>query len=823
MAIDPEVWPVVSRLMDEWMDLPEDRRAEWLVTVEAQHRELIPVLRGLLKEPKPDFLATLPQIDIEDGALAAGMLAGPYRLERELGRGGMGVVWLAARADGAVNRNVALKFPFVHLYDEVQRSRFAREREILARLEDARIARLYDAGISKAGRPYLVLEYVEGEPITTYSDRLNLDTRGRLALFLDVLRAVQYAHANLVVHRDLKPSNILVTRDGQVRLLDFGIAKFLEGGEAVETEVTRLEGRAMTPGYASPEQVRGEAITTAADVYSLGVLLSNLLKGQAATRGDLDNIVLKAVRDEARERYPTADAFAQDIERYLNGQPVMARPDSVWYRSRKFVLRNKLAVSAAVTVVLAVALGAGVSLWQKRRADTEAATARAVSEFLEKDLLSQAGSGSQAGQGNRPDPDIKIRTALDRAAARLDGKFSTQPSVEAAIRQTIGDTYRELGLYAESERQLNRALEVRQKVLGAAHRDTLQTMGALAETYGSEGKYPAEETLLQNLLQLERSSGRQESREAMDAAHSLASVAVLNRADYASAEVQYRQLLEVQERVLGESDTSTLATMNDLAGVFARENKAAQAEEMYRKVVEIKRRTLGEEHPSTLISMNGLGVLYRNQGKYPEAETWLKAALDGRRRAMGATHRDTLASMNGLGLLYMAEGKYAESEPLLTEAVATAGKVLGAANPDAQSCLNNLADLYAREGKWKQSAVTYQRLLEARLRTYGEDSPYTAGTRGSLGDVDLQLGDYADAGGLLQLAMDHYQKHKVDGWRRYYTECLLGACLARQGKHAEGTAMLATAYQGLLARKDSVPFEYRFYLERAANLAETTK
>jgi serine/threonine protein kinase len=822
MAIDPEVWPVISRLMDEWMDLPEASRAEWLGNVEAQHPDLKPLLRDLLKEPKAEFLATLPQIDIEHGALAAGMLAGPYRLERELGRGGMGVVWLAARADGAVNRNVALKFPFVHLYDETQRSRFAREREILARLEDARIARLYDAGISKEGRPYLVLEYVEGEPITTYCDRLNLDTRRRLALFLDVLRAVQYAHANLVVHRDLKPSNILVTKDGQVRLLDFGIAKFLEGGEAAETEVTRLEGRAMTRGYASPEQVRGDAITTAADVYSLGVLLRNLLKGQAA-RGDLDTIVLKAVREEARERYPTADAFAQDIERYLNGEPVMARPDSAWYRSRKFVLRNKLAVSAATAVVLAVGVGAGVSLWQKRRADTEAATARAVSEFLENDLLSQAGSGTQAGQGNRPDPDIKIRTALDRAAVRLDGKFPTQPVVEAAIRQTIGDTYRALGLYVESERQLSRALEVRRKALGAANRDTLQTMGALAETYNSEGKYAASEALLQSLLQLERSNGRQESREAMDAAHSLASIAVLNRADYASAEIQYRQLLDIEKRILGESDPSTLATMNDLASVLARENKAGQAEEFYRKVVEIKRRALGEEHPSTLISMNGLGVLYRSQGEYPEAETWLKAALEGRRRAMGATHRDTLASMNGLGLLYMAEGKYAQSESLLTEAVATAGKVLGDANPDAQSCLNNLADLYAREGNWKQSAATYQRLLDARLRTYGEDSPYTAGTRGSLGDVDLQLGDYRGAGALLRLAMDHYQENKTDGWRRYYTECLLGTCLASQGKHAEGTAMLAAAYRGLLARKELVPFEYRLYLERAAKLAEITK
>jgi serine/threonine protein kinase/Tfp pilus assembly protein PilF len=877
MPIDPEAWPVLSQLMDEWMDLPEERRAEWLAAAEAQHGGAIPMLRELLSLPKPGFLETLPRIAEEGdsalaGSIAPGTLAGPYRLERELGRGGMGVVWLATRADGAVKRQVAIKFPFLHLPHQSLSDRFSRERDILASLEDARIARLYDAGMTADGRPYLVLEYVEGKPITAYCDRLALDIRARLALFLEVLAAVQYAHSNLVVHRDLKPSNILVTNAGQVRLLDFGIAKFLEQGEASETELTRSGGRALTPDYASPEQIEGRALTTATDVYSLGVLLYQLLTGSrpysspgaprdlaarmriedpirpsqaasadetqahcrggvtaknlaAALRGDLDTILLKAVQRDPQARYPTADAFAQDLRRYLSGQPIQARPESSWYRARKFVSRNRLAVAATLAIGAALTAGAGIAVWQgrravqeKRRADTEAATARAVSDFLQKDLLSQAGSQTQAGGGARPDPDIKIRTALDRAVARLDGKFARQPAVEAAIRQTVGDSYLQLGLYAESERQMDRALGLRRRVLGARDPETLKSMQALAEVYQSQGKYSDAESLLKDLLQVERATGKQESREALDAMHSLAVISTLGHVDYRSAESQYLQVLDVQRRVLGENDAATVSTMNDLAAVLTRESKFAQAEELYRKVVEIRRRTLGSADPSTLTTLNGLGVLYRNEGKYTEAEPVFQEALNGRRRSMGEKHRDTLSSMNGLGMLYMFEGRNAEAESLLLEAAQTSAAVLGPDTPDAQSSLTNLAELYRRENKLKPAEAAYTRLLDSRLRTYGADNGYTANTEGALGDVRFQLHAYAGAAAMLRRAVDHYHAHQIDTWRRYFTECLLGSSLAAQGD-PEGKTLLADSFARLLQRQDSVPPEYRMDFERARQLA----
>jgi serine/threonine protein kinase len=431
MAIDSESWLVLSGLLDQWLDLPEDSRAAWLEHIEPRYRTLMPTLRRMIEAEAHasahGLLQTLPRI--EDSAnsaarttvapgLRAGESIGPYRLIRELGCGGMGVVWLAERADGALERQVAVKLPIVFLHNLTLVDRFTRERDILAQLTHPRIARLYDAGIADGGQPFLAIEYVEGETITAHCDRRCFGLEPRLRLFLQVLDAVQYAHANLVVHRDLKPANILVTASGDVRLLDFGIAKLLTEGEAQETELTRIGGRALTPDYASPEQVAGNAITTASDLYSLGVILFELLTGerpyelarqtrrgleeailaseprrpsQAAQdphkahahgatlkkltrdlKGDLDTIVLKALSKVPQDRYPTADAFAQDIGRYLRGEPVLARPESRWYRFGKFVKRNKLAVGLASAICLAgiaAAAGAGIALYEARRAE----------------------------------------------------------------------------------------------------------------------------------------------------------------------------------------------------------------------------------------------------------------------------------------------------------------------------------------------------------------------------------------------------------------------------------------------------------------------
>jgi len=438
----------LSRLLDSALELPAATRSGWIDTLPPEFDRLKPRLRAILARAPAietaDFLATLPRLpslDADSDAAAAAELQhpgdeiGPYRLLRRLGSGGMGAVWLAERRDGVPRRTVALKLVRAHTSREVLAERMARERDILASLEHPRIARLYDAGFGADGVPYLALEYVEGEPIDRYCASRALDVPARVRLCLQVVEAVAYAHAKLVVHRDLKPANVLVSADGQAHLLDFGIAKLLDDGRALETQLTRAGGRAFTPEYASPEQLLGEPLTTASDLYSLGVVCYELVAGQRpyrpkrnslgaleeavlrdepprpsevgprerrrALRGDLDTIVLKVLKKTPAERYATVDAFAEDLRRWLDGRPVLARPDGAWYRARKLVARNKTAFAAAAAVVVAIVAGSTVAVLQAieaaRQRDValqEQRRARAFSEFMGI-LLQDAADGDQ--------------------------------------------------------------------------------------------------------------------------------------------------------------------------------------------------------------------------------------------------------------------------------------------------------------------------------------------------------------------------------------------------------------------------------------------
>jgi eukaryotic-like serine/threonine-protein kinase len=426
MKIDPGIWPSLSALLDEYLEQPEASRPAWLERLGPEYAEVLPILREVVGNGtigEDTFLDTLPRLRQQDGItgdvlLAPGSLLGPYRLIRQLGRGGMSIVWLAERADGLIKRHVALKLPTIVLQGSTLGERFDRERDILAQLTHPQIARLYDAGITAWGQSYLALEYVEGQRITTHCDRHRLNLKARLELFRDVLGAVDYAHKRGIVHRDLKPSNILVTAGGEIRLLDFGIATLLVEGQAQETELTRAGGHALTPEYASPEQLAGRAVNQTSDVFSLGLVLYELMTGEysrptadadpvrpsqvvakseagparandrkrlaSALKGDLDTIVLHALAQAPEERYPTAGELALDIDRYLTGKPVLARPPARSYRTRKFVQRNRAAVIAAAGVGLALGLTLSLALWESvraHRAET-AAAAGASSPFV---------------------------------------------------------------------------------------------------------------------------------------------------------------------------------------------------------------------------------------------------------------------------------------------------------------------------------------------------------------------------------------------------------------------------------------------------------
>jgi eukaryotic-like serine/threonine-protein kinase len=503
----------LGRLLDEVLVLEASQRGAWLDTLGGDDAELRPVVQELLSQAASleaaDFLGTLPKLTLT-GLLAEpartpahspGEAVGPYWLERELGRGGMGTVWLAERLDRTLKRKVALKLPHQGVAREQLAQRLARERDILSSLEHPNIARLYDAGVSEDGQPFLALEYVEGLPIDSYAHEHTLELRQRLGLFLQVARAVAYAHARLVLHRDLKPPNILVTLDGQVRLLDFGVAKLLQDGAARETELTQLGGRALTPDYASPEQIRGESLTTASDIYSLGVVLYELVcerrpykltrssmgaleeailaadpirpsraaqpRFARALAGDVDTIILKMLEKDPAARYATVNAVIDDIERYLGGQPVLARPDSAWYRARKFIRRHRVLVSAGAAVVTAIVVGAAAALWEARVARLEAARAEASAQEARfearvaranHEFLTQIfGDAMRGGETSA------MRARLDRARELLQRRYTDEPIIYALLLLQLAGRYDEAGLDEREEEVMKEFAAIAEK------------------------------------------------------------------------------------------------------------------------------------------------------------------------------------------------------------------------------------------------------------------------------------------------------------------------------------------------------------------------
>ncbi len=477
---DPELLRRVNALLEAALALPSDERDEWLKTLPPEQRDLLPMLRRLLARAESAESDTFMRQPLAVGAVdlagpdgiedQPGDVIGPYRLVRELGAGGMATVWLAERIDGSLQRQEALKLPRSGWAIGLAQ-RMARERDILASLEHPRIARLYDAGVTAEGRPWLAMEHVVGAPIDLHCKELRLDIRARLKLFLQVADAVSHAHARLVVHRDLKPGNILVTPEGEVRLLDFGVAKLLADDAAPGSQITQMMGRAVTPDYASPEQVSGRPVGVATDVYSLGVVLYELLSGvrpyrlkrdtaaaleeailmadvpvasaQAADRrvartlrGDLDTIIAKAMRKEPAQRYRSVEAMAADIERHLAGEAVLARPDSRWYRMRKAIGRHR----AAVAIALALLAGTALASWQARVASRERDQANAllarneaVNNFYTM-LFTEAVAPEHAGA---------VRQMLERGTQMVAPAFGAVPEHEAAILRILSEFFDE--------------------------------------------------------------------------------------------------------------------------------------------------------------------------------------------------------------------------------------------------------------------------------------------------------------------------------------------------------------------------------------------
>jgi serine/threonine-protein kinase len=511
-ALPKTEWLRLNQLLEQALAVEPAERAAWLAALPPDTSTLRELLRELLAEPGAEPAGPRDRLGASVAKVAADALAamrrerpgdriGPWRLERLLAEGGMGDVWLATRADGVVQRTVALKLPRAEWVDRGLSLRIARERSILARLQHPHIATLYDAGLGADGRPYLALEYVEGEPIDAWCR--GRDLREVIALVVQLARAVAHAHAQLVIHRDLKPSNVLVTAGGAPKLLDFGISKMIEGEllAADETELTRLAGRRLTLAYAAPEQLLGEPVGVACDVYALGAMLFELLSGERlyksterraledeilrgeprrtsdaardprrarSLRGDLDAIVGQALRRDPAARYAGAGDLAEDLERYLVGQPVRARADGAWYRAGKFAARHAWPLAGAGAVIVALGAGAGVALWQAQRAT-------ALSEFV-LSLIRQA--DPNASRQTRA-ADLAMLASIEE---KIDREFKGSPAQQLQLRLTVGEAYRNRGEMTAARRVLQRAVDEAQPHLAADDRDLLTARVRASDT-----------------------------------------------------------------------------------------------------------------------------------------------------------------------------------------------------------------------------------------------------------------------------------------------------------------------------------------------------
>ena len=499
-AVDPERLSRINALLEAALALPENERDQWLRTLPPEQQPFVPLLGALLARAsietddfmqQPVALSADAVLDHDVAADQAGDEVGPYRLIRELGAGGMATVWLAERADGVLLRQVALKLPHTGWAMGLAQ-RMARERDILGALQHPGIARLYDAGVTASGRPWMAMECVVGEPIDAHCLQNQLDVPQRLRLFLQIADAVAHAHARLIVHRDLKPSNILVTPEGDVRLLDFGVAKLLEDDASLSPNLTQLMGRAVTPDYASPEQVACKPVTVATDVYSLGVVLYELLTGQrpyqlgrpsaaaleeailsadvplASTRvagdhklarqlrGDLDTVLAKALKKTPEERYPSVESFAADVQRHLDGEPVLVRPDSRWYRASKFMHRHALPLGAAVAVVLALGMGLSAAVWQAHEAMHQSAIARARAQQAQ---ASTDFTLMVLSEGMRADQALTLDQLMQRSEVMAEHEFSGNPTERAVAADTVADWLVTNDQFDRAQQLLTRTLE----------------------------------------------------------------------------------------------------------------------------------------------------------------------------------------------------------------------------------------------------------------------------------------------------------------------------------------------------------------------------
>lgn len=798
-------------------------------------------------------------VEFTEFALLADQRVGPYRIVREIGIGGMGAVYLADREDGEFEQTVALKVMRPDTEAALLAHRFRAERQLLARLDHPGIARLLDGGVADDGRPYFTMEYVDGIPIDQYCHDNQLSVAQRVELFTQVLSAVAYAQQSLVVHRDLKPSNILVTRDGVVKLLDFGIAKILDAGRGPTLAADYTLIAAMTPQYAAPEQVRREPVTTATDVYSLGVVLYELLSGarpydlstatpveveelvcRAAAPlpsaaippgdasvverfgviahrlrrqlvGDLDTICAMAMRKESSRRYASAQQMLDDVERHRAGRPVRARPDTLGYRLHKFTRRHARPLIIALVLTLAVA---GLLAFftarlaeERDRARREARKAESMSEFL-RTLFRDAEPERALGR------EITVREILDKGAERIERELQGEPEVRASITDVIGTVYEKLGLYPEAKALLTTALTIRRQLYDS-HPDLATSLYHMGSVEAELGQFETAEALIREGLAMREAEHGRHSAEVAESLKRLADV-LYYRGDVNGAEVLLRQAIDIAGRVERGDPAQPMTT---LALVLHLRHDYDGAERLYRSVLEVQQKRYGDQHPAVAWTMHSLGQVLMDQNRLDEAEDLQRRALARGREVHGdRDHPFQAMALAGLGRVLESKQELVRANALFEQAVAITARMQGDRHPYITGYMVDVARVLFLQADYRAAEATYRRARDIYIEHFGENYHRASFGLFEIGRVRFELGDYETAVDYQRRALaaltDYWGQHH---WWITRVQEALAEALAATGKLDEALAVQQRAVENARSEWGE---DHRHHLARLGALAD---
>ena len=860
--MERERWQQIEELFHRVSALPPPEREPFLESLsdidEALRREVASLLRSSEAEgedPVTEVVQrTLNEVVFEG---TEQQTFGPYRASRWLGGGSQSDVYLAERTDGEYRSKVAIKVAKRGFPTEGLRQRFRQERQILASLHHANIARILDGGTTEDGLPFFVMEYVDGEPIDAYCDGRALPIAGRLQLFLAVCSAVEHAHRNLTIHRDLKPGNILVAGDGRPILLDFGIAKLLDEPPSLDQAVRTIDGlRFLTPAYASPEQVLGKPLTTSTDVYSLGVVLYELLCGRPPyeleglepkalfesvcetsplppnrslgasgrtaardeeiaearsetvhglrqrLRGDLDTIVLKALRKEPERRYASVAALAEDLDRYLRHRPIRARKENLGYRGAKLLRRHPYAAATIGILLLAVALGVLSTLratWlaraQRDQARISQAEAERVTDFL-VGLFEVSSPEVSLGET------VSALEILDRGADLIEEALDEQPLSRARLLQAMGRAYLGLGQSSKAKEVLGKAVADREGVLSPDHRQVAESLLHLSRALLDAGDYLAAEEAVERSRRIYLDGGAAEDR-GRAAALSLLGEVRQHQGDMVQAEELFRRALEIRSSLLGGEDLESLESLKQLAEVLFSRQRLEEAGELLHRVLEGRRRLLADSHPDVVSTLNDIAVVQQASGDLTAAEATMRRVIEGRRHLYGEDHPDVALAYNNLGQILSFQGEHGEAGRWLEKALDLSLGLYPPEHPRIADLLYSLGLILEEQERFGEAEERLLDSLARRRRTLGEQHPAVGQSLVALASLHHRLGRREEA---LREARESFRildasLPEGDYWRTS-PMVQIGLLLSEEGRCLEALPFLEDA---IALRRSFVP------------------